>query len=602
MSQTFLKLYSIIEPQNRLRLAIVMFLMIVAALAQVGGIASIMPFLSVLANPSVIHTNHWLSQSFVILDFRSDREFLYFLGIGAFIIFMLGTFIQAFTQWVITRFSYSQQYYLSRRLLASYLRRPYTFFVTRNSSDLATTVLQETHSAITLAFLPAMRLISFVLLAATIILLLVVLEPWLSISFAAILGAIYSLISLFADNWLKRIGTDRLTANQERFKAVSEVLSGVKEIRLLGRELDYMERFRNPSKRVVNHQANMSILQDLPQYAIEAIAFGGVLLIVLYLMNGENGLDRALPIIGLYALAGKQLIPAFHKIFAALTTIQFNMPAVDRILEDLSTSDAAIAPPPMSNQNQMDLAPRNEILLSDITYRYPENDHPALNHLCVRIPAHTTVGFVGSSGAGKSTLIDVILGLLEPEVGEIYVDGTPLNPHNVRTWQMGIGYVPQHIFLADQSVAANIALGVPKDKIDHAAVQRASRLANLHDFVIKEMPMGYDTLVGERGVRLSGGQRQRIGIARALYRNPPVLLFDEATSALDNATERVVMEAIHHLSGEKTIILVAHRLSTVKPCHRIFLLDRGQIIDEGTWAELIKNSIPFKHLAVGTTD
>jgi ABC-type multidrug transport system fused ATPase/permease subunit len=210
------------------------------------------------------------------------------------------------------------------------------------------------------------------------------------------------------------------------------------------------------------------------------------------------------------------------------------------------------------------------------------------------------VGFVGSSGAGKSTLVDMLLGLLSPVEGQIRIDDQPLTEHNTRRWQAAIGYVPQHIFLADQSLAANIALGLPPDKIDQAAVERAARLANLHEFVLKELPQGYATIIGERGVRLSGGQRQRIGIARALYRDPPVLFFDEATSALDNATEQVVMEAIHNLSGNKTVILVAHRLTTVRACDCIYVLSKGALAEKGSWDELLTGEHPrFRSLAAG---
>ena len=217
----------------------------------------------------------------------------------------------------------------------------------------------------------------------------------------------------------------------------------------------------------------------------------------------------------------------------------------------------------------------------------------------IHIAAKTTVGFVGSSGAGKSTLIDVMLGLLEPSGGLIEIDGARLDQTRIRAWQAGLGYVPQHIFLADQSVAANIALGLTPEKIDMASVERAARLANLHEFVTKELADGYDTIIGERGVRLSGGQRQRIGIARALYRDPSVLVFDEATSALDNATEHAVMDAIHNLAGAKTIILVAHRLTTVKACDRIFVMANGGVTAQGNWQELSKNSEHFRYLAAG---
>ena len=585
MLDTLKKLHALLEPQDRFKVLILALLMIITAFMQTAGIVSVMPFLAVLSDPDIVHSNTYLNLLFTWLGFESTSNFLYFLGIAAFVVFMSGTVLQALTHWAITRFSHMQQYELSRRLMGDYLCRPYTFFLNRNSGDLAKTVLQETTQAISGALMPAMRLLSHSLLAVTIITLLVVVEPWLALSVAFALGSIYGVIYLAARTWLNRIGKERVVANRERFTAVAEAFAGAKEIRLLGRERDYLERYRQPSKRYASHQANAILLKSLPQYAIEAIAFGGVLLIILVLMAGEGGIAHALPLIGLYGLAGKQLIPAFQKIFSTIAALRFNIPAVDNILEDLGARHGS-QPLPPRNQLAQPLVPEQTISVNQVTYRYPGSEEPALQNLHLTIPAKTTVGFIGSSGAGKSTLIDLLLGLLEPETGEVYIDTSRLEPNNVRNWQAAVGYVPQHIFLADQSVAANIALGVPERHIDQQAVEKAARLANLHEFIVNKLPQGYATVIGERGVRLSGGQRQRIGIARALYRDPAVLLFDEATSALDNTTEHAVMEAIHNLTGDKTIILVAHRLSTVKPCHCIYVLAHGQVVEQGSWDKL----------------
>jgi len=441
-------------------------------------------------------------------------------------------------------------------------------------------------------------LLGFFLLALTLSALLIAVQPGLAFSVVVVLGSIYGMIYLGTRVWLNRIGEDRVLANRERFTAAAEAFAGAKEIRLLGREDDYLERYRQPSQRLARHQANAALLQELPQYAIEALAFGGILLLVLILMRDEDGIAHVLPLIGLYGLAGKQLIPAFQKIYGTISAIRFNMPSVESILNDLSAAARderpsgriPVAPP---------FVPERDIAIVDLGYRYPGSERWALRGVNLTIPARGTVGFVGASGAGKTTLIDLLLGLLEPEEGALLIDGTPLNADSVRRWQAALGYVPQHIFLADQHVAANIALGVPEREIDFAAVEQAARLANLHKFVVRELPQGYRTLIGERGVRLSGGQRQRIGIARALYRNPAVLLFDEATSALDNPTEQAVMEAIHNLAGDKTILLVAHRLTTVKPCQRIHVLEQGQIVESGSWDELIASGARFRALAAG---
>ncbi|MFK7829087.1 MAG: ABC transporter ATP-binding protein [Congregibacter sp.] len=599
MLEVIRKLYALLDSYYKQRFIWILLLMVVTAFFQTVGVASVMPFLSVLADRGMIQEVAALRLVYEGLAFESERAFLYFLGVLAFGLFSTGTALAALSQWVVTRFSQMQAYQLSRRLMADYLRRPYTFFLQRNSNDLAKTVLQESGSAVSGALLPAMRLIGFILLALAIVLLLIIVNPVLAIGVAVAISASYGAVYVLSRSWLTRIGRDRLLANRQRFTATAEAFAGAKEIRLLGRESEYLERFREPSHRIARHQANATLLKGLPQYAMEAIAFGGVLLVALLLMGDEAGIASALPLIGLYGLAGKQLIPAVNKIFSCFADIKYNMASVDNVLADLGNR-AGSRPLPNLDDVIEPLEPKAFIDVRDLSYSYPNTDKTALSGLNLRVPARSTVGLVGSSGAGKSTLMDLLLGLLDPTGGGIWVDEQRLDPDCVPRWQATIGYVPQHIFLADQNVAANIALGVAAEEIDHDAVVSAARLANLHYFVTQDLPEGYDTYIGERGVRLSGGQRQRIGIARALYRNPSVLVFDEATSALDNATERSVMEAIHNLAGEKTIFLVAHRLSTVRSCDCIYVLDKGQVLEHGTWDELMEDGKRFRALAAGT--
>lgn len=590
------KLLGLLDRRDRWKAGLLVGLMLASALVQTLGVAAVMPFLSVVANPEVIQTNERLQTVYQWFEFEDENRFLLLLGVLAFIVFISGTFLQAATQWAITRFSHMRQYWLSRRLMVDYLRRPYSFFLNRNASDLAKTVLTETTQVINGALLPAFRLLSHGVLAAALILLLIAIQPKLALIVAASLGSVYGAIYLISNRWLDRMGMQRLQSNRKRFSAVSEAFAGAKEIRLLGRERAYLERFQTPAKHFARTQANAQILGQTPQYAIEGLAFGGVLALVLVLMAGEGGLQEALPLISVYALAAKKLIPAFQTIFAAFAALRFAMPAVDNLLQDLGDHPGS-SPLPGARSLPSALAPEREIRLEEISYRYPEAKELALKNLSLTIPARTTVGLVGSSGAGKSTLVDLMLGLLEPESGRIMIDGQPLGKENFRQWQAAIGYVPQHIFLSDESIAANIALGIPKDEVDNNAVENAAQLANLHEFILNELPAGYDTEIGDNGVRLSGGQRQRIGIARALYRDPPVIVFDEATSALDNATERAVMDAVYKLSAQKTIILIAHRLSTVRACDRIFVLGEGRVLEEGTWEELHADGEHFQRLA-----
>lgn len=334
----------------------------------------------------------------------------------------------------------------------------------------------------------------------------------------------------------------------------------------------------------------------MPRNAFEIVVQGGLLIVLMVLLiwSGHD-LPSIVPMLGLYAFAGLRLLPALQEIYVNLTKISFCHAALDRLSSDLALAEPPVDPRKFRQTERLPL--RRQLELRGVSYAYPNATRPALADISICIEARTTVGFVGATGAGKTTLVDVILGLLEPQDGEVLVDGTSIHPDQVRAWQRSIGYVPQNIFLADDTVAGNIAFGVSPQRIDLAAVERAAKCAELHDFVVDGLPDGYQTMIGERGIRLSGGQRQRIGIARALYHDPDVLIFDEATSALDNLTERAVMDAIHKLTHVKTILVIAHRLSTVRPCDRIFLLDRGRFKAAGTFSELLEQDAGFQRLA-----
>jgi ABC-type multidrug transport system fused ATPase/permease subunit len=332
----------------------------------------------------------------------------------------------------------------------------------------------------------------------------------------------------------------------------------------------------------------------MPRHFLEALAMASVMTIMLLLLISAKGdLSKVLPVLALYAFAGLRLLPAVQKLYANLVSLRFGGSALDAIHGDLKEGRTSL---PLQDSTRR-LSLHESIELQRVTFTYPKAERPALDDISLQIPVRTAVGFVGRTGAGKTTLVDTIIGLLEPQQGEVKVDGTRIVANNVRDWQQAIGYVPQHIFLADDTLAANIAFGVAPHKIDMQTVERVSRIAELHSFVMQETPLGYMTRVGERGVRLSGGQRQRIGIARALYHDPDVLVFDEATSALDNLTERAVIDAMRNLAQQKTILIIAHRLSTVRACDQLFLLDHGQLKAVGNYDELVESDKTFSQMA-----
>lgn len=333
----------------------------------------------------------------------------------------------------------------------------------------------------------------------------------------------------------------------------------------------------------------------MPRFILEGIAFGGILLIILFIISQTGNFNNALPILSLYVFAGYRLMPAMQQIYSSLTNLAFVGPSVDKLyneLKDLKTGNKI--------ESQEILTPQKSISLENIFYNYPNSTKTTLKNINLNIMAKSTVGLVGATGSGKTTIIDIILGLLKAQKGNLKVDGKVVNKQNLNSWQKSIGYVPQNIYLSDNSIASNIAFGIDLNDINFNAVKKAAKIANLHDFVIEELPNQYQTIVGENGIKLSGGQRQRIGIARAMYNSPQVLVFDEATSALDNQTEKVVMDAVNNLNKEVTIIIIAHRLGTVKKCDNIFLIDNGEVINQGTFDELINSSESFRINAINS--
>ena len=338
----------------------------------------------------------------------------------------------------------------------------------------------------------------------------------------------------------------------------------------------------------------MKSIAQLPRFAIEAIGFGGMILFILYNLLESKTLNNALPLIALYAFGGYRILPALQQSYNSISSLRFAGPALDNLCEELKLNRKKI----IDNENIKALLIENSINLKNISYNYPNTSQRSLNNISLEILNCSTVGLVGATGSGKTTTADIILGLLEPQKGELEVDGKIINDQNRKSWQKSIGYVPQYIFLADDTISANIALGLDINEINQKSIERAAKAANLHEFIINELPMGYKTVIGERGVRLSGGERQRLGIARALYHDPKVLVLDEATSAMDNLTEKLIMKAINNLRKNTTIILIAHRLTTIKNCDKIFLLDKGKLINQGSYNQLIEKDDLFKKYAL----
>lgn len=603
MLAAYQKLFRLLDQRDRQRAVLVLLIMLATAASEVVGVASVMPFIAVLSDPTVVDSNRYLAAVYRASGLASKQDFLFALGVGFFVMLVGSLILRGLGSWAQFRFSFNRSVSWSSRLIDVYLRQPYEWFLNRHSADLATSILSEVDTVVTGALIPAMTVIAQSLIALMLLVLLITVDPLLAASVAIVLGGGFATTALVFRKRLAIISAARYQQNRARFHIVQEAFGGIKEVKISGLERLVLIRFLVPSNERARHQIAAGMVEAIPSLAMQAILFGGMLLVLLYLLRSQGSLQQALPIVSLYALAGYRLMPAVQRVSEESTKLRAADAVIEALARDLLALQATALPPiPVLPAGTP--APRlplqEALVLDDIVYQYPGTDRPALAGVTLTIPAFHSIGIIGSTGSGKTTMVDVVLGLLRPRSGGLVLDGVAIGDDRIPQWQRSLGYVPQQIFLSDESVAANIAFGLPKGRIDQAAVERAARVANLHDFIVSDMPQGYDTPVGERGVRLSGGQRQRIGIARALYRDPDILVLDEATSALDNLTEQSVMEAVRDLGRRKTVVMIAHRLSTVRHCDCIYMLERGQVVAQGTYDELLEQSEQFRKLALST--
>jgi ATP-binding cassette, subfamily B, bacterial PglK len=599
MFSWYSSLVGLLDDAGRRQFWLLLGLILVMALIDMIGVASVIPFLAVLANPEIVQENAWLSRIQGLAGIETTQGLLVALGSTTFVFVVFGQMLKAVTSYMITRFSQQNEARLSQRLLRSYLFKPYVWFLTQNSSEIVKSLLSDVAWVMHDGMISALRIISSGIVFIFLVLLLVFVDPVAALLGAIVIGGAYGAVYFVAHGHLTRLGLERFREQEARFRVSTEVISGIKPVKVSGCERGYLSRFGHHANRYARLQAICAALAELPRHLLEAVVFGGMILFLLVLLGLHSGrLESVIPIVGLYAFAGIRMFPALQAIYGNYVALRLVAPSIEALHNRLpEATDSGRRLPGEGDDSDapesVPLTPRVKIELDSLSFRYPGADQDALAGLDLIIGANTSVGIVGTTGSGKSTLVDLMLGLLRPDAGAIRVDGAAIDERNVRRWQRAIGYVPQEIFLADDTIAANIAFGVPPLEVDHTAVEAAARMAELHGFV-EGLSDGYQTHVGERGVRLSGGQRQRIGIARALYDDPPVLIFDEATSSLDNITEASVMEAIHNLRHLKTIVIVAHRLTTLRDCDIIHVLEAGRIVDSGSYSHLSRTHHMFK--------
>ncbi len=578
-------IWQLMGSRERRRFVFLMFGIVLSSFWNIGGIASIMPFMQSLSAPDRVIQIILVQQIMDFTGIESAQGFLMLSGFVVLFLFVTGNILLALVTWRTITFTRAVGYSLSTRLFETYIQQPYTFYLNRNSSELTKNLLGETGNVTSNIVKPTMEIIVQGVLSVAIVAFLVLVDPIVALSATTLLGGSYALIFVVFRRVLSRAGRQRVKRNKERFSLSADAFGAIKELKLRGLEHRYIERFAVIANRFEQSKARVQTISRLPKYALDTIAFGGILAIALVVFARQRGTDMIIPLVSTYAFAGYRLMPSLQKFFSAVTLLRGNQASLKVVQKELTLSVEAPA-----RENTQRLPFKKEFRIEGLTFAYPNSSQPVLRDIEMRVRKNTTVGIAGPTGCGKTTLIDIVLGLLRSREGNVFADETAIDNTNIQLWQQNFGYVPQSIYLSDTSVRKNIAFGVRDEEIDDNRVTFAAKLANLHDFVLT-MNEGYETELGERGVRMSGGQRQRVGIARALYHDPDILVFDEATSALDTHTEQAVMDAITNIMHTKTILIIAHRLSTLRDCDEIYVLQAGAIDAVGTYEEL-KRSHP----------
>jgi ATP-binding cassette subfamily B protein len=553
-----------------------------ASMAEMVSIGALLPFLSVLLSPEKVYT-HPVAQPFIAFFFISNPQGLLLpLTLIFMLIALLSGIIRLTLLWFQTRLSHAIGSDLSIEIYKRTLYQPYKTHLSRNTSEVISGVSNKMERIVHEVILPVLTILGALPIQAGIFLVLL----WMDFVVSSIaflgFGLIYYLIVFFSK---KRLAFESHRLNDESartIKALQEGLGGIRDVLLNGTQSTYCDIYRNSDRRFRRARSNIQIISSSPRYAIEALGMVLIAALAYMLSVREQGLAAALPVLGALALGAQRLLPLLQQSYQSWA----NLKGVEKVLQSVlallnqplpSFADAAVAP---------SMPFHRHIRLENLSFRYTPEGRQILDTITLELPKGKRIGFIGKTGSGKSTLLDIIMGLLEPLSGTLRVDETIIDANNVRAWQAHIAHVPQAIFLSDATVAENIAFGVPKNEIDLEQVKSAAAKAQIAQ-TIESWPAQYQTEVGERGMRLSGGQRQRIGIARALYKRADVVIFDEATSALDNETEQAVMDAIEQLGGDLTILIIAHRLSTLKNCDLIVELKEGTIKRTGCYSGII---------------
>jgi len=584
--QLLLRLWHHITPRRRGQFSLLFILMIFASFAEILSIGAVLPFLAVLTAPARIFQLAAVRPFIQALGITSEKQLLLSITVGFGIAALFAGAMRLILLWAQNRLSHAIGADFSISIYRRTLYQPYAVHVARNSSEVIAGISGKANAVVYSILMPTLTILSSVMMLIAILIALITINPVVALVAFAGFGTIYVMVILVTKKRLARDSQRISRESNQVIKALQEGLGGIRDVLIDGTQATYCNIYRNADTPLRRAQASVQIISSSPRFAIEALGMVLIALLAFSLAGHSEGIASAIPVLGALALGAQRLLPVLQQAYSSWSTMRGGQASLNDALILLDQP----LPPHADEPLPSPISFQNAITLKQLTFRYVQEAPWVLRGLNLTIPKGGRMGFIGSTGSGKSTLLDIIMGLLLSTEGSLAIDGVDITPQNNRAWQAHIAHVPQTIFLADTTIAENIAFGVPPDQIDYARMRQAAQKAQIAD-TVESWEKQYNTFVGERGVRLSGGQRQRIGIARALYKQADVIVFDEATSSLDNETESAVMQAIEHLGSELTILIVAHRLSTLKNCTQVVELSEGRVKRIGTYQEIMNEPV-----------
>ncbi len=567
------KLGYIFDKKDKWKLTLLSAAIVVGSFLELAAVMVFVPFIEVLQEPGTIQSRWYLKELYDLFGFHSTRSFMILIAVCIIGIYVIKNVYLILEKDYIFRFSYNTQMKLSTRLLAAYMKEPYTFHLNHNIAILQRSLHEDT-SRFMQVILYTLELMAELAVSAVLVIYLLVVSKSITIIVLGFLAVFVGGFLLISRKYSRRLGFENQGYQGKIFQWMNQALGGIKEIKILEREAYFTDEFRKYWKKYARGLRIARTISILPKYTVEAVSMAGLLIaVIVKLLFGEADSVYFISQLAAFAVAAMRLMPSVGRINEHASNMLYALPSVELVYHDLVGIEGLSAG--NRQERNRDWRLQREIQVQGVSYHYPNTEELVLDDVSLAVKKGTTVAFIGSTGSGKTTMVDIILGLLTPVKGVVMADD--INVHEqAQTFHAQVGYIPQTIYLSDDSIRNNIAFGVREEQIDEEAVREAVEKAQLREF-IDSLPHGLDTIVGDRGVRLSGGQRQRIGIARALYHDPEILVLDEATSALDNETESAVMEAIEHLQGMKTMIIIAHRLTTIRNVDVIYEVSDGKV-------------------------